>query len=205
MVIVQQIGLSQDFLRERGSVPLDDKFERTLSDATPIVVRTSASDESVRLQLKEEGFHHCVLVPILGKKSVIGVLTLGSRHRLTYTPDEMEFLATTAQQLGLAVENLRLVEQILRSHRQWANTFDSIQDLVLVHDAEFRVMKANQALLQRLGQSPADVAGQPCEAVLPHTGPWTNCPFCDKRGAPDPCRRRIHYSGGGHSRRSPGR
>ena len=192
MVIVQQIGLSQDFLRQRGSVPLDDKFERTLSDATPIVVRTSASDESVRLQLKDEGFHHCVLVPILGKKSVIGVLTLGSRHRLTYTPDEMEFLSTTAQQLGLAVENLRLVEQILRSHRQWANTFDSIQDLVLVHDAEFKIMKANHALLQRLGQAPADVAGQTCEAVLPHTGPWSGCPFCDKRGdgfheAPDPC------------------
>ncbi len=192
MVIVQLIGLSPDFLRERGSVPLDDKFERTLTDGTPIVVRTSASDESVRLQLKQEGFHHCVLVPILGKKSVIGVLTLGGRHRLTYTPDEMEFLATTAQQLGLAVENLRLVEQILRSHRQWANTFDSIQDLVLVHDAEFRIMKANQALLQRLGQSPADVAGQPCEAVLPHTGPWTSCPFCDKRSdgfheAPDLC------------------
>jgi len=192
MVIVQQIGLSQDFLRERGSVPLDDKFERTLSDGTPIVVATSGSDESVRIQLKQEGFHHCVLVPILGKKSVIGVLTLGSRHRLSYTPDEMEFLATAAQQLGLAVENLRLVEQVLRSHRQWANTFDSIQDLVLVHDAEFRIMKANQALLQRLGQAPADVAGQPCESVLPHAGPWTGCPFCNKHGdafheAPDPC------------------
>src|SRR5262249_27598264 len=94
MVIVQQIGLTQDFLRERGSVPMDDKFERTLTDGTPIVVTTSASDESVRVQLKQEGFHHCVLVPILGKKSVIGVLTLGSRHRLTYTPDEMEFLST---------------------------------------------------------------------------------------------------------------
>jgi len=48
----------------------------------------------------------------------------------------MEFLITTAHQLGLAVENLRLVEQILRSHRQWTNTFDSIHDLVLLHDSE---------------------------------------------------------------------
>jgi len=28
MVIVQQIGLSRDFLRERTSVPKDDSFER---------------------------------------------------------------------------------------------------------------------------------------------------------------------------------
>ena len=192
MLIVQQIGLSPEFLADRGSVPLDDKFERTLSGGAALVVKTSAADPSVRSQLKEEGFHHCVLVPVLGKKSVIGVLTLGSRHRLTYTPEEMEFLETSAHQLGLAVENLRLVEQILRSHRQWANTFDSIQDLVLVHDSDFRVMKANQALLQRLGQAPADVAGQVCETVLPKAAPWSGCPYCTtaKDGfqeAPDPC------------------
>src|SRR5262249_40750550 len=143
MVIVQQIGLSPEFLIGRVSVPLDDKFERTLSSGVPIVVKTAAADDSVRDDLKKEGFHHCLLVAVRGKKSIIGVLALGSAHRLSYTPDEMDFLETTAHQLGLAVENLRLVEQILRSHRQWANTFDSIQDLVLVHDADYRVMKAN--------------------------------------------------------------
>jgi len=192
MVIVQQIGLSPDFLRDRGVVPTDDKFERTLSGGAALVVRTSASDDYVRPSLKREGFDHCVLVPVLGKKSTIGVLTLGSAHRLSYTPDDLEFLATSAHQLGLAVENLRLVEQILRSHRQWANTFDSIQDLVLVHDSEFRIMKANRALLQHLDQAPADVAGQPCEAVLPHVSPWSGCPYCNRSGdgfheIPDPC------------------
>ncbi len=164
MVISDQIGLSQEFLRDRLSVPKDDDFERTLSASAPVVVLTSAAAESVRPYLKQERFHHVVLVAVLGKKSVIGTLALGSRHHLSYTPDELEFLTTTAHQLGLAVENLRLVEQILRSHRQWTNTFDSIHDLVLLHDADFRVMKANHALLERLGRAPADVVGQLCEA-----------------------------------------
>ena len=193
MVIVQQIGLSPEFLQERGAVPLDDKFEDTLSHEGPILVQTSSSDLVVRFQLKKEGFHHCVLVPVRGKKSVIGVLTLGTRHHLAYTPDEMEFLETTAHQLGLAVENLRLVEQIIRSHRQWANTFDSIQDFVLVHDDQFRILKANRALLERLGQSPADVMDQPCEAVLPQHSKWGGCPYClagaqeGFQEVPDPC------------------
>jgi PAS domain S-box-containing protein len=192
MVIVQQIGLSQDFLRDRGSVLVDDNFEQTLTLEAPIVLRSSKADDSVRPYLKREKFHHTVLVPVKGKKSSIGILALGGRHRLSYTPEELEFLATSAHQLGLAVENLRLVEQILRSHRQWANTFDSIQDLVLVHDSEFRVIKANRALLERLGQAPADVAGQPCQAVLPRVGEWSGCPYCNKiadtfHEAPDPC------------------
>jgi two-component system NtrC family sensor kinase len=192
MVIAQQIGLSEDFLRDRGSVPTDDKFERTLTGGAPILLKTASADDSVRPHLKREGFHHCVLVPVLGKKSTVGVLTLGSKHHLTYTPEELDFLETSAHQLGLAVENLRLVEQILRSHRQWANTFDSIQDIVLLHDSEFRVMKANQALLQHLGLAPADVTGKSCESVLPRAGKWSGCPYCTGveeglREAPDPC------------------
>ncbi len=179
MVIAQQIGLSKNFLEARQSVPLDDDFERTLGSTVPVVLLSAAAGDSARPYLKQEKFHHVVMVPVLGKKSVIGTLALGSRHSIRYSPDEMEFLTTTAHQLGLAVENLRLVEQILRSHRQWTNTFDSIHDLVLLHDSEFRVMKANHALLERLHQAPADVVGQLCETVLPRNhGQWKGCPYC---------------------------
>src|SRR6266446_4556190 len=179
MVIAQQIGLSQEYLRERNAVKLDDNLEHVLREGTANVMKTSAATEDIQPYLKAERFHHVVLVPLLGKKSAIGILVLGSRHRLSYTPDEIEFLTTSAHQLGLAIENLRLVEQILRSQRQWANTFDSIHDFVLVHDAEFRVVKANRAILQRLERAPADVVGNLCEAVLPRNyGQWGGCPYC---------------------------
>src|SRR5215467_5208097 len=71
------------------------------------------------------------------------------------------------------------------------NTFDSVQDLILAHDAEFCIIKTNQALLQRLGRAPADVIGNSCESVLPRIFSWSGCPYCE-RGAglmegPDPC------------------
>lgn len=181
MVLAQHIGLSKEFVRDRLSVALDDKFESTLGSDTAIILKTEAADDSVRQYLEKEGFQHCVLVPVRGKKSIIGILTLGSGHRFSYAPDDIDFLITSAHQLGLAVENLRLVEQILRSHRQWTNTFDSIQDMVLVHDADFRVMKANHALLAGLVQSPADVMGRLCDDVLPHEANWSGCPFCQEK------------------------
>ncbi len=191
LVLTTQIGLSPDYVRDRFAIPIDESLKGMLSESVPVVIETSTAADTSRPHLKRERFHHVVMLPVLGKKSVVGTLSLGSRHRLFYTPDDMEFLVTSAHQLGLAVENLRLVEQILRSHRQWANTFDSIQDLVLVHDAEFVVMKANMALLQRLGQAPADVIGQSCEAVLPRKGSWSGCPYCvveeGIQEAQDPC------------------
>src|SRR4030095_8300152 len=179
LVMTQQIGLSDEFAESRPVVPLDDKFESTLSTTAPVLVKTTASDDTVRPYLKRERFNHVVLIPVHGRKAPIGTLALGSRRKLSYAPDELEFLTTTAQQLGLAFENMRLVEQVLRFHRQWANTFDSIQDVVLVHDSEFRVMRANRALLERLAKSAADIAGQPCEGVLPRVNSkWISCPYC---------------------------
>ncbi len=179
MLIVQQIGLSPAFVRERASVPKDDSFERGFQSGQPVVVKISSTDAKAREQLRKEGFDHCIVIPVLGKKSVIGTLTLGSRRHLRYTPEEMEFLGTTAHQLGLAVENLRLLEQILRSHRQWTNTFDSIQDAVLLHDSNFRIMKANMALLRRLERAPAEIIGTTCEESLPKDqGEWAGCPYC---------------------------
>ncbi len=178
LVMTQQIGLSSEFADFRNAVPLDDKFESTLSSTAPILVKTATADDSVRPYLKRERFNHIIMIPVHGRKSPIGTLALGSRRRLSYAPDELEFLATTAQQVGMAFENMKLVEQVLRSHRQWANTFDSIQDVVLVHDSEYRVMRANRALLERLARSAADIAGERCEKVLPHTADWKSCPYC---------------------------
>ena len=192
MVIVQQIGLSREFLRERMSVPKDDSFERGFQDGKPVALKISSSNAGARIRLRKEGFDHFIAIPVLGKNSVIGTLTLGSKRHVRYAPEEMEFLATTAHQLGLAVENLRLLEQILRSHRQWTNTFDSLQDAVLLHDSQFRIMKANVALLRRLKSAPANVIGTTCEESLPREGAqWTGCPYCQDANhlleVADPC------------------
>ena len=68
LVIAQQIGLSPAFLRERSSIPMEDSFERTLSDGGPIVVAPASVDESGTVILSDEGFHHVVVVPVRGKE-----------------------------------------------------------------------------------------------------------------------------------------
>ncbi|HEY7098364.1 MAG TPA: GAF domain-containing protein [Terriglobales bacterium] len=193
-VITAQIGLSPEFLHDRSTMKIEETLSNILREGKPTIIKTADANESMKPHMKWERFRHVIVVPVVGKKSAIGTLALGSKHHICYTPDDLEFLSTAAHQLGLAVENLRLVEQILRSHRQWSNTFDSIQDLVLLHDSEFRVMKANHALLQRLGKAPADLMGNTCESVLPKDhGEWSDCPYClgsfeeGFHEGPDPC------------------
>jgi len=191
LVLMQHVGMSQDFMRAIGQIAMDETLERVLQDNKAAVLKISEIPESVQEHLKKHGIRRVVVLPLEGKKSVIGTVVLGCAGRRSFTAEEVEFLETVAHQLGIAVENLRLLEQVLRSQRQWMNTFDSIQDLILAHDAGFRILKTNQALLQRLEQAPADVVGNTCEGVLPRKFNWTGCPYCQHGvglvEAPDPC------------------
>ena len=181
LVVVQQIGLSPDFVMSRGSIATDDGLRALIQDGKAAVIKTKTAEPDFQDALRNEKFHHVVMVPVRGKKSVIGVLALGSRHWRSYTPEDLEFLETSANQLGIAVENIRLMEQVLRSQRQWVNTFDSIQDLILVHDADFKIMKVNQALVGRLNLAPAAVVGSPCETILSKSyEQWKGCPYCSR-------------------------
>ncbi len=191
LVLTQHVGLSPDSARAIGQVGADDSLTQVLQDNRAAVLKLAEMPESVREHFKKQGIHHVVVLPVQGKKSVIGTLSLGCSSSRRHSTEELEFLETVTHQLGIAVENLRLLEQVLRSQRQWMNTFDSIQDLILAHDGDFRILKTNQALLQRLEQAPADVVGNLCELVLPQRMPWSGCPYCD-RGAgltegPDAC------------------
>ena len=55
---------------------------------------------------------------------------------LRFQQDEISYLVNVANLLGLTLQNLRLFEQVTTAQQQWAYTFDSIGDPILVHDRE---------------------------------------------------------------------
>src|SRR5579862_159791 len=193
LVATHAVGMSADFLRDSGIAELSESVSQTLQRGKPVVShRAGAAPEDEEL-LKLEKILYVVMVPVLGKKTPVGLLVLGSNAAVKLTAEEVEFLGTCGRQLGIAIENFRLQEQALRSQRQWRNTFDSVHDIIVAHDAEFRIIKANQVLLEQLEMASADVIGSTCESVLPHKlGEWTGCPYCSRgseeitEGA-DPC------------------
>jgi two-component system NtrC family sensor kinase len=193
LVATHAVGVSQDFLREAGIAEFSGAAAQILERGEPVLAhRAGASPEDAGL-LKAEHLQYVLMVPVLGKKAPIGLLSFGSSRPRQLTGEELEFLKTCGRQLGIAIENFGLLEQTLRSQRQWRNTFDSVHDIIVAHDAEYRIIKANQVLLEQLELASADVIGSTCESVLPHRlGEWTGCPYCARGGAeitegPDPC------------------
>ncbi len=179
LVATHAVGLSSDFLRDAGFHPANEKTSKLLEHAAAEVSKPNASGQEPPECLVDEKIRQLVTVPVIGNKAPVGLLMLGSSGSRQWTLEELEFLQASAKQLAVAVENFRLLEQVLRSQRQWMNTFDSVHDIILAHDADFRIIKANQVLLEQLGKAAADVIGSSCESALPHTfGEWKGCPYC---------------------------
>jgi PAS domain S-box-containing protein len=194
LVATHAVGLSPDFLRDAGFAEINGAVSQMWEHPSPQVIACEKAETEPSECLKNEKLRQLVLVPVVGNKAPVGLLMLAHSRSRQWTPDELEFLHACAKQLALAVENFRLLEQVLRSQRQWMNTFDSIHDIILAHDADYRIIKANQVLLGHLGQAAADVMGSSCDSALPHTyGEWTGCPYCALGGdeefteGADPC------------------
>ncbi len=192
LVATHAVGVSAEFLREAGSSELTGEVSQILQRGHAEIARKDTALEDAGL-LHVEKLNRLLMVPVLGKKSPIGILILANAGAGQLTNEELDFLETCGRHLGIAIENFRLLEQVLRSQRQWRNTFDSVHDIIVAHDADFRILKANQILLEHLQKSSSDVIGSTCESVLPHNlGHWTGCPYCARgdeeitEGA-DPC------------------
>jgi two-component system NtrC family sensor kinase len=194
LVATHAVGVSTDFLRNTSFAPISEELSKLFQEGELQITSRDAAGPEDPLSLEAERIRQVVLVPVVGNKSPVGLLLLGDSRNRRWTGEEREFLKTCARQLAMAVENSRLLEQVLRSQRQWMNTFDSVHDVILAHDSDFRIIKANQVLLEHLGQAAADVIGSTCESALPHNvGEWTGCPYCAMRGdeefteGADPC------------------
>lgn len=194
LVATHAAGLSAEFLRDAGFAPINDEVSKLWEKRTPLMEKAAKAVVEPSECLTSEKIRQHIVIPVVGSKSPVGLLMAGHSSARQWTRDEVEFLESCARQLALAVENFRLLEQVLRSQRQWMNTFDSIHDVIVAHDSDYRIIKANQVLLQQLGQAAADVIGSTCESALPHTyGEWTGCPYCAMGGdeefteGADPC------------------
>jgi PAS domain S-box-containing protein len=192
LVLGASHGLSDDFLKAGQTVDLNRSVSGyVLRESEVCTLLAHEVQPELRGLLKAEGIHHLVLVPVEGKNSSLGTLVMGMPHFRAHTAAEKNFLRAAANQLGLATENRKLVRQVVQSQTEWVSTFDSIPDYILVHDQNYRILRANRSLLGKLGLSHDQISGRSCESVLPRAGAaWKGCPYCSQTEwgvGSDPC------------------
>jgi GAF domain-containing protein len=86
-----------------------------------VVIPSNANDDprfKFFHNLPEDRHQAFVSVPIMAKKEVVGVINVQHKRPKRYRPDELALLSTIANQVGGAIENARLYDQMQRKALQ---------------------------------------------------------------------------------------
>lgn len=68
-------------------------------------------------------------------------------------------------------------ESVRQAKAEWERTFDSMSDLIMILDANHRVVKVNRPMADKLNMTPSEAVGITCyEYVHGHNAPAPTCP-----------------------------
>ncbi|MCZ7574532.1 MAG: XylR N-terminal domain-containing protein [Ardenticatenaceae bacterium] len=158
LVLRAHWGLSPQFVERVAGLKVGEGWAgRVVQTGEPVVIANIAEDSRLsRLIVWEDGFQSFASVPIQAKDRILGACNVISRRRRAFRSEEVRLLVSIGQQLGLAVENARLHEQVQRDLRMK-------QDLL--QEMHHRVKNNLATVVGFLGLEAARHEGQPKEAA----------------------------------------
>jgi PAS domain S-box-containing protein len=174
-------GFSERALKLCSRVQADELWvQKVLRQENAFISYGDSRDMALNRWTEAEGLAAVLLVSIPGKRASLGILGIASTTPRIFQSDESRFVINVANLLGLTVQNVTLFENAAASRKQWLDTFDSIDDLILVHSAEGKILRANRAIADRVSLEPAALIGRYLRDVLRQgTTAWRRCPYCE--------------------------
>jgi PAS domain S-box-containing protein len=100
----------------------------------------------------------CIVAPLRGWRRALGTLIFEGTPSADLTPEQtLELAHDVSHQLSTVIENLQLVEEVVRQHRLLKDSFNSLVDLVIVTDNARRIVQTNDALARCVGRRQDDM------------------------------------------------
>jgi PAS domain S-box-containing protein len=181
LVVRAAIGYSDTYLLEHEKISAKLPWVRRALEQGQLYMTLDPEHDIENLaQMCEGKPSAAVLVRLPAPDAALGWIFVGSTLKRRFHRDEITFLVNVANLLALTVQSVRLFEQVATVQQQWANTFDSIDDPILVHDPEGRIVRVNQAFERRATRTGQVLVGRQVEEVLRRGRiSWNRCPYCE--------------------------
>lgn len=96
-------------------------------------------------QAEHELAGSAVVIPLLGRRALLGALVLTSEHTQYFTVDHLLLLQAIAGQASIAIENAQLYDTMAQEQQRLAAVLQSAADAILMFDAEGSLLVVNPA------------------------------------------------------------
>jgi PAS domain S-box-containing protein len=181
LVIRASVGFPSDYLAKYSKISCQEPWVRQVLREDCRCIRLEEQvDVASNSRVTQLGLQEMVTIALRGKDTPLGIIAIGSTHKVTFPADEIAYLVNLSNLLGLTLQNVRLFEQVATAQQQWEHTFDSIGDPIVVHDRSGQILRVNQRFSQLLGRQSAGLLGRSVTDFLPRKEvTYELCPYCE--------------------------
>ena len=117
--------------------------------------------------MEKEGVISLAMVPIVSKQRAMGFIACGSKKLHKFTKREVRLLVAFSSQLGSALENAQLYDEVNKEKAYIENLVDNAGDAIISTDVEDRILTWNHGAEVIFGYSKEETVGQSLTILLP--------------------------------------
>jgi signal transduction histidine kinase len=179
LAIAAYRGMSEGYIAKRRHFKLAEGVAgKVFQRGETFLVEDMAQYPHLNEMAQREGVRSVASIPIRSRDKMVGVMSILSHGQRRFTPPEIDLLTAIGNQIGTALENARLFEQIAQGKREWENTFDAIADGIVLLDERGTVVRANRAFGAWWDSPTARLIGTSWHTLWDRLGPSAPCPHC---------------------------
>ncbi|MFQ5962032.1 MAG: PAS domain S-box protein [Candidatus Methylomirabilales bacterium] len=172
-------GMSEWYINERRNFkPGEGVGGKVFQRGETFLVEDMAQYPHLNEMAQRDGVRSVASIPIRSRDKMVGVMSILSHGQRRFTPPEIDLLTAIGNQIGTALENARLFEQIAQGKREWESTFDAIADGIVLLDERGTVVRANRAFGGWWDSPTARLIGTSWHTLWDRLGLSAPCPHC---------------------------
>ncbi len=117
--------------------------------------------------MEKEGVISLAMFPLVSKQRALGFIAVGSKTFHKFTKREIRLLMAFSSQLGAALENAQLYDEVTKSKAYIENLVENAADIILSTNLEDRILTWNRGAEITLGYNKEEVIGRHLSILLP--------------------------------------
>ena len=167
LVLTAHRGFSADFIRSVGRLKIWEGMSGNVAqERVPLACDDySKYSHSLESALKEEKIRSLLSVPLMVKDQIVGVLNVATRTPYHFAAEEISHMTLIGNQIGVAIENAQLHEEIKESEGKYKTLVENIDDGYFMCQGG-QVIYTNNAFLAMHGYTRDEVLGRDLKDFL---------------------------------------
>ncbi|MEN8263998.1 MAG: PAS domain S-box protein [Nitrospirota bacterium] len=160
-------------------------FRNALETEVPICFDSTRGDSLTGPTIEMFSIQSQIVIaihPKVGKPWLLGMHQCS--HQRIWTENDQKLFREISRRMTDSLSSLLFFRDLQESEKEkikaikeWESTFDSISDMISIHDKDFNLVRVNKAFCDFIKKKKEDIIGKKCyEVVHEYNEPWPECP-----------------------------